>query len=101
DFELLADGLADGQCDFNRRFAGGGQIKVTLVNRSLLNIRGEVVRVRKHPGGELFITLEVAGENNEFRAEFARPHGRHGSINAEFSGLIRRRCYDASLYSAH
>ena len=101
DFELLADGLANGQRDFDGRFPNAGQIEVAFINGSLLHIRREVVAVAEHPVGELLVTLEVAGQNDELRTKLSRPRGGHRREHAKLARFIRSGGDDAALLAAN
>ena len=101
DFERLADGFPNGERDFRRRLVpAGGQVKITFINGRLLDFRGEIVAVTEHPIGKLFVTLEIAGQHDEFGAELARPDRRHRRVNAEFPGLVGSRGDDAAAFAA-
>ena len=97
EFQLLLDGPADGLRHLGRRLAHGGQVEVALVNRGLLHVGGEVVRVAEHPVRELLVTLEVAGQQDELGTEPAGLHGGHGRVDAEPPGLVAGAGNDAAL----
>ena len=97
----MLNGAANGFGDFDGRFlVVGGEIEVTFVDRGLLDVRGEVVTVTEHPVRELFVAFEIAGENDEFRAELARPGGGHGGVNAELAGFVGGGGDDAAAFTA-
>ncbi len=101
DFERLPNGVANGFGDFDGRFlVVGGEIEVTFVDGGLLDVRGEVVAVTEHPVGELFVAFEIAGEDDEFGAEFACPGGGHGGVNAELAGFVGGGGDDAAVFAA-
>src|SRR5262249_4705109 len=69
--------------------------------RSLLHIRCEVVGVGKHPAREMFVTLIITRQNDEFWTELPRPNRGHRRVNAKFPGFIRGRSDYAALLAAH
>ncbi len=101
DFEALANGFANGLGNFNGRFAGAGNIEVAFVNGGLLNFRGEIVAIAEHPVGVLLVEFKIAGDDNEFGAEFAGAGGGHGGIDAKAPGFIGSGGDDAAFFAAH
>jgi len=99
--EFLGDGLADDLRDFGAGLlVVGGQVKIALVNRSALHVRGEVVGIREHPFGKILIALVIPGQHDELRAELAGAGGGHGGVHPELPGLIGGRGDDAPALTA-
>ena len=76
------------------------EIEIAFVNRPNLDVRREVVGVAEHEPGELFIFLEIAGDDDQPRAEFARSRRRHRRVDAELPRLVARGGNDAAPFAA-
>ena len=100
-FQGLANGFANGFGDAHRRGPRSAQVEIAFVNGADLDIGREIVGVGKHPPGEALVFFEVPGQNDQLRAELARPHRRHGSIDAHLPRLVGSGSDDAPLLAAH
>ena len=100
-FQRLPNGFANGFGNADRRDPRSAQVEIALVNGTDFNIRREIVGVRKHPPGEALVFFEVPGQNDQLRAELARPRRRHGSIDAHPARLVGSGSDNAPLLAAH
>src|SRR5579872_6028706 len=100
ELERLTNCVADRLSNANGRFARSGKIKVTFINRTDLNVRGEIIRIRKHQPGEEFVFIEIPGNQDEFGAKPPRLDAGHGRVNPKLAGFVRSRGDNAPLFAA-
>ena len=79
----------------------GCEVKVSLVNRRPLHIRGEVVGVSEHSVGKFLIKVVVAWQHDEFGAELAGLPRGHGRINPKLAGFVGCGSNDAPAFTAN
>src|SRR5690242_17646005 len=102
DFQLLSNRMTDCQRNVGWRFLSVcGEVEISLINRSLLHVRREVVAVAEHPVRELLVTLEITRKDDQLWAKFPRAHGGHRRVNAKFPRLVRSRRDDAAPLAAN
>src|SRR5262249_12508392 len=99
--EPLPDGTANGLGDVQRGFARAGQVEIALVNGADLDVRGEIVDVRKHEPGTKFLFYETTRQKDKPWAQTPRHNRGHGGVDAKFASFIGGGGNDAAFLAAH
>ena len=71
-----------------------GDVGKGLVDGDALDERREVAQHLDRGIAQPLVLLEMAADENELRAELARPPSRHAAVHAEGLGLVGRREHD-------
>src|SRR5579862_5630437 len=101
ELERLANGIADGLCDADGWFARAGEVKITLVNRTNLDVRRKIIGIGKHQPGKEFVFLEITGQQDQLGTKPTRHDAGHRCVNAELAGFIRGGSNNAALLATY